>query len=393
MSLKKIIGKIKNIIKYNRYVYLIYYILFNTIMKGVNALIKKDNIILFVCYGGRKFDDSPRVVYEYIKQLENFAKYKKVWAFENPDDFVQIPENEKININSLKYFWISMKAKYWITNSSVQRGLNYKNRKNIYINFQHGTLGMKRIGKSMNALNTSFKVRSPEKFDYFFIQGKKEKQWLAEDLQIDSSKIQLLGLPRNIDLYELDEKQRILAKQKLNIPLDKKAILYAPTFRENNISNNRLEYIFPFNYERLKEHLKDEYILLVTNHYEATRTNYSNDNFRYQFFNYPYLNDLIQAADILLTDYSSIAFDGFVAEIPVLCYGYDYKEYFAQRGKPYIPLEQLFKDGVIENQKQLEDILKKFDYEEEKLFSIQQKNKYIYSNKNCLSDCIDAIFG
>ena len=57
-------------------------------------------------------------------------------------------------------------------------------------------------------------------------------------------------------------------KKKLHIPLDKKTILYAPTWRDDN-SYGAGEYKFELalDLKRLKEEIGDEYVILLRMHY------------------------------------------------------------------------------------------------------------------------------
>lgn len=392
---RNILSKLKNFVKYNKTIYSIYYLSFNSILNCLNKIIKKEKIILFVCYGGRKYDDSPKIFYEFLKEKGLMTDYKMVWAFDNVDSFKYLNLPYTIEINSVKYFITAMKSKYWITNSSIQRGLNFKSKKNIYVNFQHGTLGIKRIGNSISQKNTSFKIKITEQFDYFIIQGKHEKKWLSKALDLKEENIHLLGLPRNLELYHVDEKMKENAKKKLGLPLNKKTILYAPTFRENSLEKANINYTLPFDLEFLKSRLQDRYNIVLTNHYEVNDgLQFDNDenHFVFNFFNFKEINQLLLAADILITDYSSIAFDGFIAEIPVLSFAYDYEEYFGQRGDSYIDLNSLFSHGAIKKQNDLIEIINNMDFEKEKEFSRKQKEKYIYCNDNVLMDCYRTIF-
>ncbi|WP_169781831.1 CDP-glycerol glycerophosphotransferase family protein, partial [Escherichia coli] len=51
-------------------------------------------------------------------------------------------------------------------------------------------------------------------------------------------------------------------------------------------------------------------------------------------------NGLLLTFDILITDYSSIAFDFFVMNRPVIYYAYDIEQYNNERGL-YFPLNEL----------------------------------------------------
>ena len=62
-----------------------------------------------------------------------------------------------------------MKAKIWITNSSIERGLCFKKKDTIYINTWHGT-AIKYLGNDIGEQNKSFKGED-SKVDIFFSQG------------------------------------------------------------------------------------------------------------------------------------------------------------------------------------------------------------------------------
>ena len=67
----------------------------------------------------------------------------------------------------------------------------------------------------------------------------------------------------------------------------------------------------PFDIKKMKNELEDEFVLLITAHYEVAKMLNipKNDPFVINAFDYPYINDLLIAADILISDYSSIVFD------------------------------------------------------------------------------------
>ena len=62
-------SRLKAIIKSSRVIYTIYYCLGSFFLRFIGIFIKTDpGLILFVSYGGQKYDDSPRVMYEYMEQ-------------------------------------------------------------------------------------------------------------------------------------------------------------------------------------------------------------------------------------------------------------------------------------------------------------------------------------
>ena len=153
-------NKVRNILKSSSLIYNLYFYIISFGLKIVGLFVKTDsNLVLFVSYSGRKYDDSPKVLYEYMKKDNKYSNYKLVWAFENPDNYLEVPDSQKIKIDTFKYYVTALKAGYWITNSSVTRGLRFKKKKTKYVIFQHGTVGIKKLGNDIEKGNKSFKIR------------------------------------------------------------------------------------------------------------------------------------------------------------------------------------------------------------------------------------------
>ena len=112
-----------------------------------------DRLILINSFGGKKYDDSPKVLYEAMLNDSRFDDYKLVWAFSDPTIY-NIPNS--IQIDSLKYFVTALKAKCWISNSGIERGLNFKNKRTFYFNTWHGS-PIKKMGSDVSSSNKSFK--------------------------------------------------------------------------------------------------------------------------------------------------------------------------------------------------------------------------------------------
>ena len=385
---------IRNILKSNKIIYNLYFYIFSFFLKTMSLFIKTDdNLILFVSYSGRKYDDSPKVLYQYMKNNTKYNNYKYVWAFEKPEEYTEVPANEKIKIDTLKYYVIALKAKYWITNSSITRGLNFKKKETKYIIFQHGTVGIKKLGNDIDKSNKSFKIKRQDEIDMFIIQGKKEKPILERALNL-YGKIYEYGLPRNDELYEVNSKMINECRKKLGIPEGKKVILYTPTYREFYKDNALNSYInMPFDIDKMKKEFSNDYVLVITAHYEVSKMlNIPKDDpFVINAFNYPYINDLLIIADILISDYSSVIFDFSILEKPMLCYAYDYDIYMKERGT-YTDLNELFYDGPIKTQDDLIEIIKNMDYVKESQHSKKIKENYLLNKKNSVQIAAQKIF-
>ncbi|MGQ5177772.1 CDP-glycerol glycerophosphotransferase family protein [Bacillus halotolerans] len=110
---------------------------------------------------------------------------------------------------------------------------------------------------------------------------------------------------------------------------DQKVILYAPTYRDYCLTSVRL----PFSKEQLSEELKGEFLLLVKLH-PAVReqiTFEEHEGVIKDVSDVP-LKDLLMECDILISDYSSVAFEYALLNKPILFFTYDMAEYNEKRG-------------------------------------------------------------
>lgn len=387
-------GRIKAIVKSSKLIYTLYFYVGSFLLRVLGLFVKTDpNLILFISYGGQKYDDSPRAVYEYLKKNAISSDYKYVWAFIEPDKFPQI-EN-RIKVDTLTYYVTAMQAGTWITNSSASRGLNFKKSKTKNFMFQHGMAGIKKIGTDVEQFDRAFRIGFHETFDGIFIEGKKELDILPRAWEMNREVFHVTGLPRNDDLAVVTVEEIQTIKKRLGIPAEKKAILYAPTFREfSRADDGRNALGIPIDFAEWERVLGEEYVLLITAHYEVAKLldELPQNDFVINAFKYPELNDLIKVSDILISDYSSIVFDYSIMGRPIFCYGYDYDSYAAERGL-YTDLNKLFSKGVLRTENDLLDAIVRVDYPAECEYTKKYiKEEYIAAYGNAAEKAVEIIF-
>ena len=326
--------KIKNFVKYNKIIYKIYYYCMSIIIRFIGIFIKIDNnLILINSFGGKKYDDSPKVIYEYLIEHEEYNKYKIIWALD--DINIKIPGRaQKMKNDTIQYFITALKAKYWITNSSLERGLNFKKKKTIELNTWHGTTIKKMASEVKN--NKSFKGHMS--CNIMLAMNEREKEFFSRGFNVPIENMRICGLPRNDELINKSIEQKQILRnnfiEKNNLDGKKKIILYAPTFREYININNLNTLKNPINFKKWKAEIGEEYIVLFRAHYETAQImNFNPDNqFIYDFSKYGDLNELMIASDILISDYSSIINDYALLEKPIIDFAYDFEEYERERG-------------------------------------------------------------
>ena len=306
-----------------------------------------ENIILYEAYHGRSITGNPYAIYKSLLNDPKYKNFKHVWTVNNLSN-PSIKINEKnhntsfVVIHSKEYLRILNKAKYIINNTSFGHYFQKKEGQ-VYINTWHGT-PLKTLGKDVGAANISEHKNIQKNFlhaDYFVSPNKYTCEKFLTSLDIHGifqGKVLDVGYPR-IDLTLNTNPEKI--KEELNIPKDKKVILYAPTWRGASVSSgvDSSEKLLS-DIQKLNERLSDEYTIVLKVHM-----------FVYKYFqqqgkedlcipNWVDTNELLSAVDILITDYSSIFFDFLPTKKPIIFYMFDRNEYEKDRGF-YFDLEDL----------------------------------------------------
>lgn len=382
-------------VKNSKLLYKLYYHGGSLLLRGIGLFVKTDpNLILFSSYGGRKFDDSPRVVYEYLLQHPVSPDHKYVWAFANPDDFPEV-EN-RIQVDTPAYYLTALRAGYWITNTSIARGMDFRKKQTKSFAFAHGLMALKRISTDVVDKGAVFISDQHEKFDAVFVEGTIDISILSRLWRLDKSLFHTTGLPRNDDLVDTTETEKLLLRQKLGIPEDKKVILYAPTFRDwSKDTTGQNTYRIPMDFTKWQKQLGKEYVLLVNGHYAISKLLNlpPKDDFVVNVFGYPQINDLLKIADILISDYSSIVFDYSILGRPIFGYCYDLDEYMAIRGS-YIDVETFYCDGAIREEDDLLAAIVNIDYEKACKFTRENiRDRYLAAYGNAAEKSIEIMFG
>ena len=245
--------------------------------------IKTDpKVILFSTFDGRSYGDSPKAIYEYMLTQEKFEDYTFVWAFRNPKQFTFILDNPNtyiVTVNTMDYEIAAATAKYWVYNYRMSDHI-YPKDDQVYIQLWHGT-PLKRLGYDINisdnAMNSKSEIREKykvdaSKFKYIlapshFAAEKFISAWNLEAIGRTDTVLEL-GYPRNDFLANYTQKDIEDIVSELQLPRDKKYILYAPTWRDNqHQAGIGYTYKTEVDFDKLKANLGDEYIILFRAHY------------------------------------------------------------------------------------------------------------------------------
>lgn len=370
------------------------------------------NKVYFVSFDGRSYGDSPKAIYEKMLTMNEFEDFEYVWAFNQPEEYKWLEKNINTKVvkrNTSDEDIEVAQSKYWITNFKLVDKFIPK-KEQIYVQCWHGT-PLKKLGydleKSDNVMNSIDEIRDKYKtdahrFTYLLSPSKftTEKFATAWNLKEFGREDALLeeGYPRNDFLSNATAEDIEEIKVKLGMDQigDKKIILYAPTWRDNqHQSGVGYTYKTEVDFDKLRDELGDEYVILFRAHYLVAN---SFDFDKYQGFvydvsKYDDINHLYLAADVLITDYSSVFFDYAILEKPMIFYMYDLEDYRDNLRGFYIGLDEL-PGEIAENELTLIEALKVIDnqYDFNKL---REFNK-IYNNLsdgNAAERVIKRVFG
>jgi CDP-glycerol glycerophosphotransferase len=206
----------------------------------------------------------------------------------------------------------------------------------LHLQTHHGTplkcmgLDQQRYPASHGSMNFRKLLARVDRWDFCLVANQHSSE-VWESAYPSSYEILEYGYPRNDAFFSAtdDDIRRIRAE--LGIAPEKTAILHAPTSREYQKGfTPRLDL------ERLSHGLGPDTVLLVRAHYsygappELRRL--QEQGLVIDVSRHPSVEQLCLAADVLITDYSSVMFDYALLDRPIVIFADDWEIYRASRG-------------------------------------------------------------
>jgi len=339
--------------------------------------------IVFESFLGKNYADSPKYIYEYM--VKHYPEYEFVWSFNETNH--DIPGNAKqVKRLSLAYYYHMATAKYWVSN--MRQPLHLQKREgNVFLQTWHGT-PLKKLVFDMDEVysaNPKYKQQFYEQsrlWDYLIAANSYSSDIFKSAFKFDKVMLED-GYPRNDTLYINNNSDYITKmKTKLNIPLDKKVILYAPTWRDDEFYEpGKYKFNLKFDLQKMQEKLGEEYVILLRMHYFiADDLNINGyEGFVYNMSKYDDIAELYLISDILITDYSSVFFDYSNLRRPILFYTYDLEKYRDQLRGFYIDIENEVPGPLVKTTDEIIDAVLNIDK-----VTIEYKEKYdVFYDKIC----------
>lgn len=296
-----------------------------------------DDTVVWSAYWGREnnFNGNPRALYDYVSK--NYSKLKHVIVVKDViHSFDNFSENTKvISFGTKEYWYYLARAKYFVNDVNFTQNERKKREKQIEIQTMHGT-PLKTMGfdvldewtdASYNKMHKRFKS-----YDYLVVPSDWVAKYAMKAFNV-SPKLLKTGYPRN-DIFFKEHCEVALnnIKHRLGLPLEKKVVLYTPTYR---IKNEKVSLKQRFeNLDSLYQTLGNDKVLVIKNHnfdiYKKVPSKYRDKIFLMD--PYEEITDLYMISDVLITDYSSVMFDYSLLNKPMIFWAFDYEFYVENRG-------------------------------------------------------------
>lgn len=305
----------------------------------IESLFKKDKRLLTIFFTEKNFADNSRYFLEYLESDINHD-YKVRILVQSRSLFHSISkEYPKITFysKSLSGLRLFLRTKNIVISHGSDTTYFFPyildvNSKNI-INLWHG-IPLKRLSLQVKGIRKSKSRNRFQKYSSICAASTFEQYLLASCFDMHIDDVWVSGTPRND--YLISPNDELLKEYDY---LNKKVILYAPTWREYGDRSS----FFPFvdkDLERLNTFLEtqDAYLLLRGHREEMERIM---ENYGEKLLSrilpahqeiFPDAQRLLAHVDVLVTDYSSIYLDFLLLDKPIVFIPYDIDEYQSYRG-------------------------------------------------------------
>jgi CDP-glycerol glycerophosphotransferase len=307
------------------------------------------DVILYDCFGGREYSDSPRAIHEELVRRE--APYRHLWVVRNGPP--EVPNTvDTVKELSREYYEAFATARFFVGNDHWPSWF-VRRPDQTCLQTWHGA-PLKRQGYDLAQRPHAFRAyrrtlrQRAENWQYVVSPGPFATPVLERAYPVDGEMLET-GLPRT-DLLLDPDRERIAEELRARLGLEgKQVVLYAPTYRDH------LDYRLGYRLLELRDLPTYRAALAYRDRYRlgqlldvATLQSALGDEYAVLFRKHPRIIDvlpsdvaasvrdvsdfpdaiaLLLVADVLVTDYSSLAFDFAATGRPIIFFTPDLEDY------------------------------------------------------------------
>lgn len=372
--------------------------------------IRQNRILFTGLTGGKSFDYScnPKYLYEYMR--EHFpGQFEYVWVVSDKNKYAFLEEE---GVKLVKHFTVSsfpmlLTAKVIVTNGSYAPWFSFR-RGQYVINTWHGGGAYKRVENGRPDAGWAARKRAEfcaSNIDLFLASCKVQEQQMIRTTYQYKGEVLQAGTPRNDRLVNGDiGEMRKRVRERYDIPENGRIVLYAPTYRRTGIpvvmdSDYLLGQLDTIRNPANLLRQDDAEISETVKWYFLCRYHrYQDDSMDIRVkgkdvidvMDYPDMQELLCAADILITDYSSCVWDYAFLKRPCFLFVPDKEAYTADTGF-YVSLDE-WPFAQAEDMEGLADNISSYDSEQaEQAVNAHLKQLGSYETGSCCERVAERI--
>lgn len=334
--------------------------------------IKKNKVIVTV-FNGSRYDDNQKYIMEELHKL--IPDLDIVWV-KDPKYEYELPAwIRPVKWRSWQWLYEYATAKIW-TNNRCELDYFVKRKGQLYVETWHGGLGIKKvagdiIGDYAADRKNIRMFKNPSNMADVFISNSDHLSAIYRRAFKFHGPIWKCGYPKNDMLVQNNPEDGVKARNDLGIPQDHKVLFYAPTWRLRFEKEQHVDMkVYDLDMLRLKQALTErfggEWTMLIRFHPKLRH--YAKGCLEAQpevmdVTDYPDMQQLLMATDVMVSDYSSCVFDAALRRIPCFTYATDFEAYKYEERGVYYEMEEL-PFPYAKNNDEMEQNVKAFDMEE-----------------------------
>lgn len=301
------------------------------------------NAVLFSSFDGRGYSDSPKAIAQAL--LDSGADVKLRWLVKSPAEAASLPAGiiPVDRNNKLAMIRAYATSKVWVNN--CRQYARRKRKGQYYLQTWHG-FALKMIEQdAAQALPEDYlnMCRHDGASTDLMVSGSEFMSGLYRRSFWFDGEVAPFGTPRNDIFFRENRALGQKIRKSLNLPDERKLILYAPTFRaDHSLDSYALDARMVA--EACAERFGGAWTVLIRLHpgiadKSAGLFPYDGETI-VDATMYPDMQELLAGIDLLITDYSSSMFDYALSGKPCIQFAMDIEDYRKDRNF-YFPIHAL----------------------------------------------------
>ncbi len=295
-----------------------------------------------------------------------------VWVIQRPEDLLGYHVRCIHKNNWLQYIREMETAAIWAWETIVPSYIK-KREEQIYIYLKHWTITLKNVGPNIAMAHSDWydksnQVRNAQEMDFVFGCSRFDKDSFLTSYGIGN--VVDVGSPKADVLFAV-EQNRERVHEFYGLDEQVKIAIYAPTFRWSldgkdsfAVTAERIRIDYDGLRKSVEERFGDEWAFFVRLHptVAAKSDRLSLPEYVVDSSSYRHAEELISAADLVITDYSSVMFEAAFIAKPVFLYATDRCEYVERERDLLLDYDKL-PFPMAESDEQLQENILSFDEE------------------------------